>query len=172
VTKAKCWTAEGLACDRDKDFSLLQSAENASGVNRASYAVDTGYLSPGVKLPGPEAEHYSPSSAEVKEQWDNTSMPPYAFVPCTRTTALLGFQQLDRIKLYRTIITDFSSVTLENGPLECRIQWHQFCVSYCKNVSSKLLYVWAVQNGSNAVAELTGPNQRMTKSMTCQSALR
>jgi hypothetical protein len=33
----------------------------------------------GVKLPGREADHSPPSSAEVKTTWSYTSTPPYAF---------------------------------------------------------------------------------------------
>jgi hypothetical protein len=40
----------------------------------------TGDLSQGVKLPGLEAEHSSPTSAEVKKMWFYTSIPPYAFM--------------------------------------------------------------------------------------------
>jgi hypothetical protein len=35
----------------------------------------TGALSPGVKRPGREADHSSPTSAEVKKMWIYTSIP-------------------------------------------------------------------------------------------------
>jgi hypothetical protein len=37
-------------------------------------------LSPGVKRPGGEADHSSPTSAEVNKTWIYTSTPPYAFM--------------------------------------------------------------------------------------------
>jgi hypothetical protein len=37
-------------------------------------------LSLGVKRPGREADHSTPSSAEVKNAWSYTSTPPYVFV--------------------------------------------------------------------------------------------
>jgi hypothetical protein len=39
-----------------------------------------GAISPGVKLPGREADHSPPASAEVKKMWIYTSTPPYAFI--------------------------------------------------------------------------------------------
>jgi hypothetical protein len=40
-----------------------------------------GALSLGVKLPGREADHSPPSSAEVKNAWSYTSTPQYVFMP-------------------------------------------------------------------------------------------
>jgi hypothetical protein len=34
----------------------------------------------GVKWPGREADHSSPTSAEVKKTWIYTSIPPYVFM--------------------------------------------------------------------------------------------
>jgi hypothetical protein len=42
--------------------------------------MDTGDLFPGVKRPGPEADHSPPTSAEVKKTWVYTSTPPYDFM--------------------------------------------------------------------------------------------
>jgi hypothetical protein len=39
-----------------------------------------GALSPGVKLPGLEADHSPPNFQEVKKTWIYTSIPPYAFM--------------------------------------------------------------------------------------------
>jgi hypothetical protein len=39
-----------------------------------------GYLSLGVKRPGREADHSHPCSAEVKNPWRNTSIPPICFI--------------------------------------------------------------------------------------------
>jgi hypothetical protein len=48
-----------------------------AGAHLASYPVDTGVLSSGVKWPGHEADHSPPFSAEVKNVWS------YAFTPCS-----------------------------------------------------------------------------------------
>jgi hypothetical protein len=39
-----------------------------------------GALFPGIKRPGREADHSPPSSADVKNAWNYTSTPPYAFM--------------------------------------------------------------------------------------------
>jgi hypothetical protein len=46
----------------------------------ASYPVCTGALSFRIKLPGREADHSPPSSAEVKKAWNHTSTPQYVFM--------------------------------------------------------------------------------------------
>ena len=48
-----------------------------------------GALSPGVKRLGCEAYHTSLSSAEVKNEWNLTVLPPYALMACTGTVYLL-----------------------------------------------------------------------------------
>jgi hypothetical protein len=63
-----------------QDFSLLPAAQICSGVHLASYPVGTGALIPGVKRRGLEAEHSSPTSAEVKKTWIYTSTPTYVFM--------------------------------------------------------------------------------------------
>jgi hypothetical protein len=39
-------------------------------------------LSPGVNQPGHKADHSLPSSAEIKNVWTCTSIPPYVFMVC------------------------------------------------------------------------------------------
>jgi hypothetical protein len=39
-----------------------------------------GNLSPELKLPGHEADHSPPTSAQVKKTWTYTSIPPYVFM--------------------------------------------------------------------------------------------
>jgi hypothetical protein len=39
-----------------------------------------GDLSPELNLPGREADHLPPTSAEVKKTWTYTSTPPYVFM--------------------------------------------------------------------------------------------
>jgi hypothetical protein len=49
------------------NFSLHHRVQNGSGAHTASYPMGTMDYFPGVKRPGPEADHSPPSSAEVKE---------------------------------------------------------------------------------------------------------
>jgi hypothetical protein len=62
-----CMATGGTAVVRvpGKYFSLLHSVQTGSGAHPASYPMGSGALSVGVKLPGSEADHSSPS-AEVK----------------------------------------------------------------------------------------------------------
>jgi hypothetical protein len=53
---------------------------SGSGAHPASNPVGTGVLSPGVKWPGPEADHPIPYRAEVKNAWIYTSTSPYVFM--------------------------------------------------------------------------------------------
>jgi hypothetical protein len=45
--------------------SLLHVVQAGSGAHPASYPIDTGGSSPGVKRPGREADHSPPSNADV-----------------------------------------------------------------------------------------------------------
>jgi hypothetical protein len=60
------WSAGVRFPVRARDFYLLYSVQTGSGAHPASYPMGTGVQSPGVKLPGSEADHSTPSSAEVK----------------------------------------------------------------------------------------------------------
>jgi hypothetical protein len=47
-------------------------------------------LSLGIKRPGRQADHSPPSSAEIKNAWSYTSVPPYVLMAlCTGTSLLL-----------------------------------------------------------------------------------
>jgi hypothetical protein len=48
--------------------------------NRLLGPPSTGGSSPEVKQPGREADHSTPTSAEVKQTWVYTSTPPYVFM--------------------------------------------------------------------------------------------
>jgi hypothetical protein len=56
-------------------FSLRHRVQTASGAHPASYPVGTGEFFPGVKGTGREADHSSPSSAEVMNAWGITPFP-------------------------------------------------------------------------------------------------
>jgi hypothetical protein len=57
---------QGSIPGKDKRFLPLHNVQTGSGAYPASYAMGTGDLFPGVKLPGREAIHSPPASAEVK----------------------------------------------------------------------------------------------------------
>jgi hypothetical protein len=59
---------------------LLHVVQTGSVAHPASCKIGKGALSQGVKRPGREADHSSPTSAEVKKMWIYTSTPPYAFM--------------------------------------------------------------------------------------------
>jgi hypothetical protein len=72
----------GLDFSQEREiFSLHPRVQTGSGFHPASYPVDTGALSPGVKLPMREADH-SPtsSSTKVKNVWSYTSTLQYVFM--------------------------------------------------------------------------------------------
>jgi hypothetical protein len=59
------------------NFSLHHRVQDGSGAHPASYPMGARCgLSMGVKWPGREANHSPPSSAEVKNAWNYTSIPP------------------------------------------------------------------------------------------------
>jgi hypothetical protein len=60
--------------------SFLHVVQTGSGAHQASHTKGTGGSFPGVNLPGREADHSPPTSAEVKKTWIYTSTPPYAFM--------------------------------------------------------------------------------------------
>jgi hypothetical protein len=57
------------------NFSLHHRVQNGSGAHPASYPMGTGGSFTGDKVPGREADHSPPSSAEVKNAWSYTSTP-------------------------------------------------------------------------------------------------
>jgi hypothetical protein len=76
------WTIEGSEFESrySQKLSLLNVVQTSSGAHAASYPMDPGVLSMGVKLPGREADHSPPTSAEVKRTWIYTCTPRYVFM--------------------------------------------------------------------------------------------
>jgi hypothetical protein len=72
-------TANGLD-DRGVAVRPLNIVQTDHGAHPASYAIDSGNPSPGVKRPGPETDHSPPPSAEVKKTRTYTSTFPYFFM--------------------------------------------------------------------------------------------
>jgi hypothetical protein len=58
------------------NFSLHHRVQTGSGAHPATYSLGTRDSSLGIKLPGRETDHSSPSSAKVKNAWSYTSTPP------------------------------------------------------------------------------------------------
>jgi hypothetical protein len=63
--------------DSRYDFSLRYDVQTGSAAHTASYPMCTGVIFSGIKRPGSDANHSSPSSAEVKNSCSYTSIPPY-----------------------------------------------------------------------------------------------
>jgi hypothetical protein len=61
-------------------FLFSTSFRPALGPIQPPIQWEPGTLSPGVKRQGREADHLSPTSAEVKKMWIYTSNSPYAFM--------------------------------------------------------------------------------------------
>jgi hypothetical protein len=61
---------------RERDFSLLHSIETGGGAHPDSYAMSSTWFSAGVKCQGREADHSSPSNAELKN-WETIPSLPH-----------------------------------------------------------------------------------------------
>jgi hypothetical protein len=61
-------------------FLLSTSSRPVLGPTQPPIRLVPGTLSPGAKRQGCEADHSSPTTAEVKNTWINTSTPPYVFM--------------------------------------------------------------------------------------------
>jgi hypothetical protein len=64
---------------RVKNFHFSKSSRPSLGSTQPPIQWVPGAISPGLKRQGREADHSSPTSAEVKKMWIYTSIPPYAF---------------------------------------------------------------------------------------------
>jgi hypothetical protein len=69
----------GVRVPVGQEYLLLHVVQTGSGAYPASYPMDTGALSLGVKRPGREVDQSSPTSAEVNKTV-YTSTPPYVFM--------------------------------------------------------------------------------------------
>jgi hypothetical protein len=76
----------GSIPSKSKRFSFLQNIQTRSGTHSASYSPDTRGFSVRLKRPKREANHWPPSSAKVKNEWNYTSMLPHAFMVWTEKT--------------------------------------------------------------------------------------
>jgi hypothetical protein len=63
-------------CNTFGNLSLHHRVQTGSGAHPAYYLTDTRGFFPGVKRSGREADHSSPSSANVKNAWSYISTPP------------------------------------------------------------------------------------------------
>jgi hypothetical protein len=62
-----------------RDFFFPKTAQTDAG---ASYSMRTGVLPWGVQLPGREVDHWSPPSAEIKNEWSYTTTLPIRLHAC------------------------------------------------------------------------------------------
>jgi len=67
-------------------FHFATASRPAPGLTQPPIQWVPRLLPRGVKRPGHEADYSPPSSAEVKNTWNYTSTPPYAFI-CGATAA-------------------------------------------------------------------------------------
>jgi hypothetical protein len=80
----------GSIPDRGRGFFSSPCVPTGSGAHPASYPMGTGCSFLGGKAqPGRDADHSSPSSAEVKYESSYTSSPPCASMACSGTALLL-----------------------------------------------------------------------------------
>lgn len=67
---------QDLICGRGNDISLLQRIQTGSGTHPSS----VGSLATGIKQLGCKTDHSSLSSVEIKNTWQYTTTPSYAFI--------------------------------------------------------------------------------------------
>jgi hypothetical protein len=72
--------SRSLSPGRVKNFSFSTSSRPDLGPTQPPIQWVPPTLSPGVKLPGCETDHSSPSSAGVKKMWIYRATPPFAFM--------------------------------------------------------------------------------------------
>jgi hypothetical protein len=65
---------------RGRNFSLRHRVKTGSGGQLAPYPMGKWAVCSGIKRPKREADNSPPSSAEVKNAWSYTSIPPYVFM--------------------------------------------------------------------------------------------
>jgi hypothetical protein len=65
----------------NRPLGLILDEEEEEDVQTSSGAHPTSYPpSQGIKRPRREADHSPPTSAEIKNMWIYTSIPPYVFI--------------------------------------------------------------------------------------------
>jgi hypothetical protein len=75
---AKGWTTGVCFPARSRYFSLLHKVQISRRAHPASYSVGTEVASSGVTRPGREADHSSPSTVEIENDW---AIPPLLHMP-------------------------------------------------------------------------------------------
>ena len=84
MTKLRDGLYEVRISARTWNFSLFQNFQTGSGAQPASYTMDTGALSPGVKRSGREPDNSSPSSVGVKMNVPALHLPIHSFTRAWR----------------------------------------------------------------------------------------
>jgi hypothetical protein len=77
---AKKMKLNAQSCQGHGCFSLHHHVQSGSGAHPGCWPMGSGVLSSGVRRQGREVNPFLPSSAEVKNAWSYTSIPPYVFM--------------------------------------------------------------------------------------------
>jgi hypothetical protein len=66
------------------NISVLQTVQTGYETHFPSFSVCTGFISPGLKRPGREVNRLPLTSAEMKNEWSYTTIPPIClrYVAC------------------------------------------------------------------------------------------
>jgi hypothetical protein len=86
-----------------RDFSFSKTSRPALGLSQPPVQLVSGVLIVGVKQLGYEVDHSPPSSAEVKNEWSCTSVPPYAFMACRGNTLPVPLSVISVLSLYAIV---------------------------------------------------------------------
>jgi len=76
VTMLQAKQTRGRVPTAAKGLSLFQNVQTGSGPNPVSYSVGVAVLSPAMNHLETEVDHWSPCSAEVKNEWSSTFTTP------------------------------------------------------------------------------------------------
>jgi hypothetical protein len=88
----------GSSPGRSRYLSLRHHIQTGSRAHTASYPMDTGASSPGIKWPGLEADNSPPSTADANA-WSCTAIPPYVFM------AWCLVKPKDNFSFYRNVLS-------------------------------------------------------------------
>jgi hypothetical protein len=83
---ADWWRKCGLVLSRVKELYLIFRKLTLSLGPTDPVKEVPGALPSGWKWPGPQADHWPPSSDDVKNEWSYSSIASCAFMACTGTT--------------------------------------------------------------------------------------
>jgi hypothetical protein len=86
-----------------RGWRFISSSKCPDWPTQAPFQLVLGALSPGIRWPGHEADHWLWSNAEVRNGWSYISTLPYGAVACTRTTLpLMPWHNLVKLQTVNT----------------------------------------------------------------------